>query len=294
MFSRNYDLVQRLVGVGKTRPSGVPTGLFKDTFAPRRTILEPDVVRVREFMTDLLALERPHFEKAMRAIKQTVLATLRAVDDPTGAYTDMVAALESLSDDDLSTKAQWSQYPSDRRPIIDAALEGLDEPTAEKIREAIMEAEHLGLRRRFINSTTARTGPEFYRSEAAESKAPLRAPDLEKALDLAYKHRSKKSHVLLDLPEEIWLFTGNETHEFIDGSGTILTLEGLWRPVRHVIRRYIADAPRASTRPSTTARTCPASSRSGSLPSTGSGKVPASPTTPLSNGSLASSRRVYR
>ena len=39
----------------------------------------------------------------MRVIRNAVDATRRAIDDPTGAYTDLVAALESLADDDLTT-----------------------------------------------------------------------------------------------------------------------------------------------------------------------------------------------
>jgi hypothetical protein len=37
---------------------------------------------------------------------------------------------------------------------------------------------------------------------------------------------------------------GNETYELVDGTGTILTLEGMWRLVQHVISRFVADAPK--------------------------------------------------
>jgi hypothetical protein len=41
--------------------------------------------------------------RVMRVIRNTVDATRRALDDPTGAYTDFVAAMESLGDDHLTT-----------------------------------------------------------------------------------------------------------------------------------------------------------------------------------------------
>ena len=58
---------------------------------------------LRQFMNDLLSLKHDDFARVMRAIRNAVDATRRALDDPTGAYTDLVAALESMSDDELST-----------------------------------------------------------------------------------------------------------------------------------------------------------------------------------------------
>jgi hypothetical protein len=51
-------------------------------------------------MDSLLALGREDFVRVMRAVRNTVDATRRAIDDPTGAYTDLVAALESLGEGD--------------------------------------------------------------------------------------------------------------------------------------------------------------------------------------------------
>ncbi len=49
-------------------------------------------------MTRLTALKRSHFEAAMRAVRRVLRGMQRAVDDPTVAYVDIVAALESLSE----------------------------------------------------------------------------------------------------------------------------------------------------------------------------------------------------
>ena len=245
IFSRHHDQVQRLVpdeGVSPRRLSAV--GLFQRTFQPRRIVSDVDVADLRDFVTDLLALHRSGYVKAMRAIRQTVAATRRAVDDPTGAYTDMVAALESLWENELTIATTWDQYPGAKRKILDDALAGITERDADVIRTAIVEADKLGSRRRFISSTRARVGPTFFRSEAVGVSLPIQGVRLERALGLAYDIRSRKSHVLTDLPETVWLFTGNETYEFADGSGTILTLEGMWRLARHVIRRFVADAPK--------------------------------------------------
>lgn len=244
IFSRHHDQVQRLVpdeGVSRRRSAA---GLFQKTFQPSRVVNDADVTGLRGFMTDLLALDRGSYVKAIRAIRQVVGATRRAVEDPTGAYTDMVAALESLGEDELTVAATWDQYPSAKREVLGDALVGVEEQAAERVRAAVMEGDRLGFRRRFVSSTHARVGPEFFRSEAVGVSLPVQGARLERALGLAYDIRSRKSHVLTDLPETVWLFTGNETHELVDGTGTILTLEGMWRLVQHVIRRFVADSPK--------------------------------------------------
>lgn len=248
VFNRRADLVQRLVGEPGAPVRRDSAGiLLRRTFEPQRFVQDIELEQLRDFMTDLLALERPNFERAMRAIRHVVGATQNAIDDPTGSYAEMVEALESLADKALAPKVSWSQYDPAKAALLDTALASVEESEAEKIREAVLEADKIGVTSQFVHSTISRIGPEYFRAEAIGANGPLRRQDLERALKLAYKTRSQKSHVLRDLPQEVWLFTGSETHRLIDGQGTILTLEGLWRLVRHVIRRFVRDAPKAVT-----------------------------------------------
>ncbi len=64
---------------------------------------------LRAFMTHLLALRRPHYQAAMKAIRRVVRGCQRAIEDPTTAYTDLVAALESLAKDEPVPTPTWSQ-----------------------------------------------------------------------------------------------------------------------------------------------------------------------------------------
>lgn len=68
---------------------------------------------LNEFLGDLLALDRQDFARVMRAIRNAVDATRRALDDPTGAYT--VGALESLGDQQLVTPTTWERYDPAKR-----------------------------------------------------------------------------------------------------------------------------------------------------------------------------------
>lgn len=245
VIHRREDVVQRLCGEwGAPVRRGSAGSLLSRTFEPQRFVQDTDLEALSGFMTDLLALERPSFERAMRAIRHVVRATQNAVDDPTGAYTEMVEGLESLADADLAPAVEWDRYDGRKRARIDASLDGLDPERADAVRKAVLEADQVGATSLFVHSTIARLGEEYFRAEASGTKMPLRGPDLDLALKLAYQTRSQKSHVLRDLPPEVFLFSGSETHDLIDGSGTMLTLEGIWRLVRHAIRKFVADGPK--------------------------------------------------
>lgn len=249
-FSRNHDEVYRLVaadGSARRRHSGA--SLFPGLFDGAQVIPAAQWDVVKAFMTDLIALQREDFARVMRVIRNTVDATRRAIDDPTGAYTDIVAALESLGDDSLSTLATWDRYDSAKRKIIDGALKDADGELAARVRNAIMEADRAGLKRRFVASTLARVSPAFYRCEAADSVRPPRAAELERMLSIAYDIRSRRSHVLQDLGAEAWIFADGAETTFEANSERILTLAGLWRLTRHVVRRFVADAPATEPEP---------------------------------------------
>jgi hypothetical protein len=205
---------------------------------------------LKQFMGDLISLSREDFARVMRVVRNTVDATRLAVDDPTGAYTALVAALESLSDDNPTQPVTWAKYPSRERKIFNAALEGESPALVEKIQAAILEADRIGVTSRFVSSTLARVSPAYYRTEAIAAVNPPRSADLERMLRVAYDIRSKREHVLEDLGDEAWGFTdGAETVFEPRFRRSILTLSGLWRLARHVARRFVSDAPKVEPAP---------------------------------------------
>jgi hypothetical protein len=249
-FSRDGDQVRRLVpheGTMGRRRAGA--ALFPGLFDPRQVVRPDEMNDVTEFMVGLLELHRDDFARVMRVIRSTVDATRRAIDDPTGAYTDLVAALESLADDDLTTSTTWDRYEGRKRKIFDAVLVGRDPELGEMIREAVLEADRAGLKRRFIASTLSRISPEYYRTEAVGVLRPPPSADVERMLGIAYDIRSRRSHVLQDLGEEAWGFSDGAEVAFEPNFERIFTLAGLWRLVRHVVRRYVADTPKAEAEP---------------------------------------------
>lgn len=247
--SRNHDQTLRLV-TGRGEPRGRSANdLFPELFEPRQTVQPDQWDDLGRFMNDLLSLSRDDFARGMRVIRNAVDATRRALDDPTGAYTDLVAALESISDGELSTQITWDRYDGSKRKILDATLVDLDQQVANRVRAAVLEAERAGLKRRFVSSTLARLSPDYYRDEAVGTVRPPRAPDIERMLGIAYDIRSRRSHVLEDLGEGVWLFTDGAETAYEPRFERVLTLAGLWRLIRHVVRRYVTDADKVQPAP---------------------------------------------
>ncbi len=249
-FSRNDDQVHRLVVAdGSARRRHSAASMFPGLFDGAQVVHATEWDAVQAFMTDLVALGREDFARSMRVIRTTVDATRRAIGDPTGAYTDIVAALESLGDDHLTSPTTWDRYDSAKRKIIDSALSDLDAADAARVRNAILEADRAGLKRRFVASTLARISPAYYRAEAGNAVRPPRAADLERMLGIAYDIRSRRSHVLQDLGAEAWIFADGAETTFEVKFDRILTLAGLWRLTRHVVMRFVADAPKTQPEP---------------------------------------------
>lgn len=246
--SRNHDQTRRLVTGDGSRGRST-NDLFPGLFEPRQTVQPDQWDDLRQFMNDLLSLGRENFACAMRAIRSAVDATRRALDDPTGAYTDLVATLESVSDAKLSTSTTWDRYDGAKRKIIDKALVGVDSGVASSVRHAVLEADRAGLKQRFISSTLARISSDYYRDDAAGTVRPPRRPDIQRMLGVAYDIRSRRSHVLEDLGEGVWLFTDGAETAYEPTFERVLTLAGLWRLTRHVVRRYVADAEKVAPEP---------------------------------------------
>jgi hypothetical protein len=247
--SRDHDQTQRLVAGDGTPRGRSANDLFPVLFEPRQTVQPDQWDDLRQFMSDLLDLSRDDFARVMRAIRNAVHATRRALDDPTGAYTDLVAALESLADKELSTPVTWDRYDGFKRKIIDAAMVDMHPEMADKVRTAVLEADRAGIKRRFISSTLARLSLDYYRGEAVGTVRPPRAPDIERMLGVAYDIRSRRTHILEDLGEGVWLFTGGAETAYEPSFERVLTLAGLWRLTRHVVRRYVLDAEKLAPSP---------------------------------------------
>jgi hypothetical protein len=273
-FSRHGDQVRNLVArEGTTGRRRAGAALFPRLFDPRQVVTPEEMIEVGEFMTALLELHREDFARAMRVIRTAVDATRRAIDDPTGAYTDLVAALESLADEDLTTPTTWDRYDGRKRKILDKVLKGKDPELAEEIRQAVLEADRVGLKRRFVASTLSRISPAYYRSEAVGVLRP-------------HSHPTSNACLALLTTSDRGAATSSKTWARKPGSSATAPTSHSSRTSSESSRSpacgawsatsYVDTLPRhrkSTLSRGTTACPYPASSPPSSLPSTGSGRT---------------------
>lgn len=241
---RDGDMARRLIAVredaGASRMGAA--SLLRRTFDATVILHDEDVADLDRFVRSLVALERSSYEAAMRAIRRIVDATHLVEEAPDLAYTLMIAALESLGQAATPRAATWSEYDTTKRKRIDAATAGLDDEARDRVREAVLDNQHLGLQRRFAAFVLDHVEPAFYRAEATDAVRPITATELPNALRIAYAIRSRSMHTLGELERELWM-AGDRSDTQVLNEGKALALEGLARLSRHVIRRFVERSP---------------------------------------------------
>jgi hypothetical protein len=251
-FDSNHERVQTLlskpkIGTGLGSAADIVTRIAD----PMVFLKSHEIEDLRQFFDGLIALNRSSYLKTMKAIRQVVSACSRSADDPTSAYTMLVAAIESLSGDVVPGSQLWGALDSRKRKVVDEALDGLPSADVDRIRDAILVAEHAGATRRFIAFVEQNVAPDYFREKASDALRPLPKPRLLAAVKRAYGLRSKNIHALEQLPLEAWGFAGRAESSQINGAGEAITIEGLNRLARYLIRAFVSNSPTEDTEPFT-------------------------------------------
>lgn len=237
--SPSYNLTDRLLGDQRGLSThSTPKQAVKQVFDKEIIFKESDEKYLSEFIKHLIGLERSTYLGVMRAIRTYVTGMHRIADDFELAYTLLVASMESLAQDFDGHISSWCDYDQRKRKLIDNALSDADDAVSESVREAILNVEHTSLSRRFRDFSLQHITSEFFREETIGSINPISKFDLTKALKNAYQARSQYIHNLRKLPD--LLTTHNSYSETCRiGNETWLTIQGLSRLARHVIKNFI-------------------------------------------------------
>jgi hypothetical protein len=237
------DLTRRLLAT--ERPSlgvqSVPSQFIKRTFDRQIISRESDSDELALFVTQLVGLERKRFEAAIRAIRQYITGLHRIADNISLAYTQLVMSIESLAQEFDGHVAEWTDYEHRKRLRIDAALEGATTVVADAVRDAVLANEHVAAGRRFRDFALSQTAPSFFREEAAQTAGPISRGDLTIALQQAYAIRSRYVHTLHEIPKTLTMGNMPEMVEADDRPA--LSVAGLARMARHIIKQFVARGP---------------------------------------------------
>lgn len=241
----DLDLIRRLIhnehgSLGVPHP---PRQYIGRVFEPRIEAHEGDEAQLQEFVRDLVGLERRTYKQVMRAIRRYVNGLHRIADDLDLAYALLVASIESLAQSFDDFTPVWEDFPQNKRDGLDKVLSRVSTDVAEDIRNVLLSHKHLALGRRYREFALQHLRPSFFREEAAAERSPVRGSDLPIALERAYKFRSKYVHTLLELPKYLTASPSTGDTSWIEGAPA-LTFHGLARIARHVIKEFVARAPK--------------------------------------------------
>ncbi|WP_310961741.1 hypothetical protein [Nocardioides terrisoli] len=144
VFDLDHDRARHLIGERSRRPRTRRGAFISRMFDNDLRVTDEQIDDARVFIGQLLALSRPQYERALRAIRRIVNAARRCVEDPTQAYTDYVASLEALSEGFDPPRLDWERLDSRKRRILKPALQDLSPAQTADLQAAILEAERAG------------------------------------------------------------------------------------------------------------------------------------------------------
>lgn len=245
-FSSSLDEARRLIpSEMDERDRSRPSHVLRRTFDPRVVLLDSDLHEAASFVSCLVGLSREHYRAVTRSIRQVVAAGRRVSDDPSAAFTMFVSALESLATSEGIDDLTWDALASEKRRKYEDAFGELQlaEEQVGRLQRAVLEAEHAGLKRRFVGWVLENISSPYYREEAVAAVNPVSASRLKKALGQSYDLRSRSVHVLAEMPPEASVFTSRSEQFRPAGGKTTISFEGFNRLSRHVLRNYIQALP---------------------------------------------------
>ena len=244
----SHELTSRLTS---SRPGVIvgvrPGDYVQQVFDGLIVCQDEDAEYLRQFVEDLIGLERKSYRAAIRAIRAFNAGLHLLADDLELAYTLMVVSIETLVSTSGGPAIEWRDYNEVKRKAIDKALDSADERTARRVKEAILKHEHPSLTDLFCDFALSHLDTSYFRAEAKEAVNPIGRLDLRHALKQAYAIRSRYIHDLRELPSML-AHRRRDYGEVHSSEGkTFLTLQGLTRLARYVIIEYISRQPKVET-----------------------------------------------
>lgn len=212
--------------------------ILKRYFSPEITIRASELDELKAVAADLIALRRPQYLAAIKAIRSYTTAVYRSKDDLDLAYTLLIISLESLVQNFDSYQTSWPDLSESKRKPIDKVLAGLPTETAEAIKEAILSSEHVALSRRFKQFINSHVPSDYFGRLAESETRPVGKKDLEQALSNLYQTRSKYVHELVALPRN--MHHGVDSETIVVDDKILFSFQGLLRLARTVILEFIS------------------------------------------------------
>jgi len=215
----------------------------KPFLSPERRITEEDETGFKRFMDKVIGLPRRDYLSVMSFL-QTVSQALHALRQNFDLASSMlVYALESLGQGRSDYVPRWEDYDPKVRKRLDSVLDGLAPETSGAIRAALLVDRQLQLRQRFLDFSVSHIPDGFFIEDARQVQRPVRRSELERALNNAYRARSKYVHELLPVIEQLKAPGIAEGEVFEWENMPYLTFNGLLRIAHTVLLDFVEGQP---------------------------------------------------
>lgn len=138
----DFDLARRLTNGERGISTRVAPGVLVRRFFDQQCGCKPeDLQFLTKFVGQVIGLNRRTFLGVMRSIRTYVNAMHRISDDLELAYALLVASVESLAQDFDEHQSDWLSVDDQKRRMVDAALHGVNDAVAERVRTALLRVE---------------------------------------------------------------------------------------------------------------------------------------------------------
>jgi len=221
---------------------------YVDRIFNSRIIAQPDEpARLVTLVERVIGLPRKQYTAVMNAL-EALAHSLEALNYQLElAYSMLVYSLESLCQTFDEFTPSWDHYEDQLRTELDGVFGTIPPDKAAEIREILLKASHLRLRRRFLGFASKYTKPSFYVEEAVSRQYPIKHSELERALGNAYDMRSGYVHELSPILKQLRVPHIAKGDVFTWEHEPYLSYSGLLRVVHHVISVFIEGQPTVAT-----------------------------------------------
>ena len=234
----DIELANRLLNEAHRPGSTSPKKIIKRTYDSSVYVNKQELEELEKFSRELLGLNRKKYLQTIKAIRTYITAIHRLSENIDLAYTLLVMSIEALAQEVDEYTSKWSDVDERKRTKLEEVLKCVDETVSEEIKSIIVESEHLSLAKKFKHFITSNLPQNYFSDDAALQPNPIGKADLTDALSNLYNIRSKYVHELKALPKEFNYHSGTGEVTFIDDK-LILTVQGLTRLVRSVIKEFV-------------------------------------------------------
>lgn len=204
---------------------------------------QEEIDKFIEFVNKVIGLKRDTYKTILKCLS-AFEASLRVLDqDFNLAYSIMIYALETLSQNFDEFVPSWNDYEQNQRIKLEKCFEDMNDAKVDEIRSIHINDAHLKLTKRFVEFIMKYIKNEFYCEEAKKIPIAIKRTDVEKLLINSYNVRSRYVHTLKPLLKQISIPDIAQGDVFCWNNEPFLTFAGISRLTHHVIYNFIMGQP---------------------------------------------------